>query len=57
MRNVVVEDVPFSAKAQKHYGLALNSMRQIINDQQELGSDLVLSSMLLIDNFEVHRLN
>ena len=46
-------DISFRTKARQHYGSALNGMRTIVNDWQELSSDHVLLAMLLVDNFEV----
>lgn len=53
MRNESAGDVPFYVKARRHYGDALNRMRMIVRDQQDLANDRVLSAILLIDNFEV----
>lgn len=53
MRNQRAENVPFQVKARQHYGAALNGMRAVVADQQDLGDDRVLLAMLLIDNFEV----
>jgi hypothetical protein len=56
MRNESAGNVPFHVKARQHYGAALNKMRTVIDDQQDLGDDSVLSAMILIDNFEVEYL-
>jgi hypothetical protein len=53
MRNSSAGNAPFHIKARQHYGAALNSMRIIVRDQQDLTNDSVLSAILLIDNFEV----
>lgn len=52
-RNESTGNVSFHTKSRQHYGAALNRMRTVINDQQSLGDDRILFSMLLIDNFEV----
>lgn len=53
IRNENTGNVSFHTKSRQHYGAALNRMRAVINDQQNLGDDRILFSMLLIDNFEV----
>lgn len=53
IRNENTGNVSFHTKSRQHYGAALNRMRTVINDQQNLGDDKILFSMLLIDNFEV----
>jgi hypothetical protein len=53
LRNESAGNVPFYIKAQQHYGAALNRMRMIVQNQQDLASDRILSAVLLIDNFEV----
>lgn len=53
IRNENTGNVSFHTKSRQHYGAALNRMRTVINDQQNLGDDRILFSMLLIDNFEV----
>jgi hypothetical protein len=53
IRNESTGNVSFHTKSRQHYGAALNRMRTVINDQQNLGDDKILFSMLLIDNFEV----
>lgn len=53
IRNESSGNVPFHTKSRQHYGAALNRMRTVLNDQQNLGDDKILFSMLLIDNFEV----
>jgi hypothetical protein len=57
MRDETSGSVPFHVKARQHYGAALNRMRAVIADgQEDLGSDAVLTAMLLVDNFEVRLL-
>jgi hypothetical protein len=54
MRHETSGSVPFHVKARQHYGAALDGMRAVIADgQEDLGSDSVLTAMLLVDNFEV----
>jgi hypothetical protein len=53
MRNESSGNIPFHTKSRQHYGAALNRMRTVLNDQQDLADDKILFSMLLIDNFEV----
>jgi hypothetical protein len=53
MKNQSAGNVPFSVKARQYYGAALNRMRTMVSNPEELGSDHVLLAMLLIDNFEV----
>jgi hypothetical protein len=53
MRGQNAGDVPFYIKARQHYGAALNRMRMIVHDQQDLADDRILSAILLIDSFEV----
>jgi hypothetical protein len=55
IRNESSGTIPFHIKARQHYGAALNRMRTVITDQDNLDDDRVLSAMLLIDNFEVTR--
>ncbi|KAM0254485.1 hypothetical protein ACHAQJ_006767 [Trichoderma viride] len=53
VRNESVGNVPFHVKSRQHYGAALNRMRIVLNDRQDLADDRILFSMLLIDNFEL----
>lgn len=53
MRTESAGNTPFYIKARQHYGAALNCMRTLIANQQDLADDRVLSAILLIDNFEV----
>jgi hypothetical protein len=53
LRNQITGTTPFYIKARQQYGAALNSIRKVIDDQNDLADDRILSAMLLIDNFEV----
>ncbi|KAH8899986.1 hypothetical protein GQ53DRAFT_676167 [Thozetella sp. PMI_491] len=53
MKNESAEGVPFYIKARQQYGATLNRVRAMVNNRDDLGSDQVLSAMLLIDNFEL----
>jgi hypothetical protein len=53
MRGEFAGSIPFYIKARQHYGAALNRMRMILHDQEDLANDRVLSAILLIDSFEV----
>jgi hypothetical protein len=53
IRNESSGNIAFYTKARQHYGGALNRISSIINNQQDLGNDEVLSAMILIDHFEV----
>ncbi|KAF2106441.1 hypothetical protein BDV96DRAFT_617327 [Lophiotrema nucula] len=43
----------FQVKARQQYGTALNQMRVIANDQQQIASDTTLYATLLMDDFEL----
>ncbi|KAB5533618.1 hypothetical protein GE09DRAFT_972809 [Coniochaeta sp. 2T2.1] len=47
------DSVPYHLKARQHYGAALSCMRTVIADQTELGTDSIMTAILLIDNFEL----
>ncbi|KAF2673700.1 hypothetical protein BT63DRAFT_431674 [Microthyrium microscopicum] len=53
VRNQSIDNVPFNVKARQQYGAALNSVRTIVTNENDIANDRVLSAILLLDNFEL----
>ncbi|KAJ9612381.1 hypothetical protein H2200_003978 [Cladophialophora chaetospira] len=52
MRHHYSGDLPFTTKALRHYGSALQCLQNIVDDGHMMSDDRVLAAMLLIDSFE-----